>query len=176
MKKYNIKNIDGKKYSVYLPESLKWGKYNSLYRSGAVNFWTVIDITNPEYTEIINNIDNIWNGDVINLKDITYNGGSVLISSHIVEDLERVCNSIVFIHEGKIILDSDKKELLNKYEIFNLNKEQWDSLNKEYVFKYKQIDEDNYEFIASSGKYDLKNKRNANLSEIMILIVRGKNV
>lgn len=72
MKKYNIKNIDGKKYSVYLPESLKWGKYNSLYRSGAVSFWTVIDITNPEYTEIVNNIDNIWNGDIINLKEITY--------------------------------------------------------------------------------------------------------
>lgn len=127
--------------------------------------------------EPTNGLDPIARDEILdNLKDITYNGGSVLISSHIVEDLERVCNSIVFIHEGRIILDSDKKELLNKYEIFNLNKEQWDSLNKEYVFKYKQIDEDNYEFIASSGKYDLKNKRNANLSEIMILIVRGKNV
>ena len=40
-------------------------------------------------------------------------GNSVLISSHIVSDLEKICDYIAFLHRGKLMLCREKDELLN---------------------------------------------------------------
>ncbi|MCI6376436.1 MAG: ABC transporter ATP-binding protein [Clostridiales bacterium] len=42
---------------------------------------------------------------------------SILISSHILSDLEKICDYITFIHQGKILLSSAKDELLSQYAI-----------------------------------------------------------
>ncbi len=127
--------------------------------------------------EPTNGLDPIARDEILDiLNEIKNNGGSVLISSHIVEDLERICDQIVFIHEGKIILDSSKNELLNMYDYFKVDNVTWENLNKEFVIKYKRFNEDYIEFITLKDKYDLENKRRANLSEIMILIIRGKTL
>lgn len=42
---------------------------------------------------------------------------SILISSHILSDLEKICDYITFIHEGKIVFSEEKGELLEKYVI-----------------------------------------------------------
>lgn len=43
---------------------------------------------------------------------------SILISSHILSDLEKLCDYIVFIHGGKIIFSEEKDSLYGKYAIF----------------------------------------------------------
>ena len=127
--------------------------------------------------EPTNGLDPIARDEILDiLHEIKNKGGSVLISSHIVEDLERICDQIVFIHEGKIILNSSKNELLNMYDYFKVDNLTWENLNKESVIKYKRFNDDYIEFITLSDKYDLENKRRANLSEIMILIIRGKKL
>lgn len=40
---------------------------------------------------------------------------SVLISSHIVSDLEKLCDYIAFLHKGKLLLCEEKDALLEKY-------------------------------------------------------------
>lgn len=40
---------------------------------------------------------------------------SVLISSHIVSDLEKICDYIAFLHRGKLMLCREKDELLNEF-------------------------------------------------------------
>lgn len=40
---------------------------------------------------------------------------SILISSHIVSDLEKLCDYIAFIHKGKLLLCDEKDRLLEKY-------------------------------------------------------------
>ena len=50
----------------------------------------------------------------INFVDGT--GNSVLISSHIVSDLEKTCDKIACIHGGKLLFCEDKKELLGRYD------------------------------------------------------------
>lgn len=40
---------------------------------------------------------------------------SILISSHIVSDLEKLCDYIAFLHKGKLMLFEEKDELLNEY-------------------------------------------------------------
>lgn len=40
---------------------------------------------------------------------------SILISSHIVSDLERLCDYVAFLHEGKLLLCEEKDALLDSY-------------------------------------------------------------
>ena len=43
---------------------------------------------------------------------------SILISSHIISDLEKLCDYIAFIHEGKLKFCEEKDALIEKYGIF----------------------------------------------------------
>ena len=40
---------------------------------------------------------------------------SILLSSHIVSDLEKICDYIAFLHQGRLMLCREKDELLNEY-------------------------------------------------------------
>lgn len=44
---------------------------------------------------------------------------SVLISSHIVSDLEKICDYIAFMHKGKLMLCEEKDRLLEQYGLMN---------------------------------------------------------
>ncbi len=48
---------------------------------------------------------------------------SILISSHILSDLEKICDYITFIHQGKIILSDSKDEMLESFGIVNCSHE-----------------------------------------------------
>ena len=56
-------------------------------------------------------------------------GNSVLISSHIVSDLEKICDYIAFLHRGKLMLCREKDELLNEYAFVQGSREEIDTLN-----------------------------------------------
>ena len=49
---------------------------------------------------------------------------SILISSHIVSDLEKLCDYIAFLHEGKLLLCEEKDVLLSKYGLVHCTPEQ----------------------------------------------------
>ena len=51
-------------------------------------------------------------------------GHAVLLSSHIVSDLERICDYIAFLHKGKLVLCEEKDVLLDRYGILKCTKEQ----------------------------------------------------
>ena len=48
---------------------------------------------------------------------------SILISSHIVSDLEKLCDYIAFLHRGKLVLFKDKDELMNEYCLLQCSRE-----------------------------------------------------
>ena len=58
---------------------------------------------------------------------------SVLISSHIVSDLEKICDYVVFIHKGNVILSEEKDRLLEKYALLVMERAQYDAMPKEGV-------------------------------------------
>lgn len=58
---------------------------------------------------------------------------SVLLSSHIVSDLEKVCDYIAFIHKGKMVLCEEKDRLLETYGILHCAKEELAKLGGEAV-------------------------------------------
>ncbi len=58
---------------------------------------------------------------------------SILISSHILSDLEKLCDYIAFLHQGRLLFCDEKDRLLEEYAIFIGTREQADSLLPEAV-------------------------------------------
>lgn len=58
---------------------------------------------------------------------------SILISSHILSDLEKLCDYIAFLHQGRLLFCEEKDRLLEEYGIFVGTAEQADSLLEEAV-------------------------------------------
>lgn len=54
---------------------------------------------------------------------------SILISSHIVSDLEKICDYIAFLHKGKLLLCEEKDRLLEQYGMVYCSKEQFEELD-----------------------------------------------
>lgn len=65
------------------------------------------------------------------------NDHSILISSHIVSDLEKLCDYIAFLDNGKLLLCEEKESLLSKYGIILCSKEQLLNLSEKAI-KYKK--------------------------------------
>lgn len=58
---------------------------------------------------------------------------SILISSHILSDLEKLCDYIAFIHQGRLLFCEEKDQLLEQYGIFTDTAEQMEALRPEAV-------------------------------------------
>ena len=55
---------------------------------------------------------------------------TVLISSHILSDLEKIADYIAFIHKGKLIFNEEKDGLSEKYGLVSLGDEEFESIDK----------------------------------------------
>ncbi|MBO5048113.1 MAG: ABC transporter ATP-binding protein [Clostridia bacterium] len=62
---------------------------------------------------------------------------TILISSHIVSDLERLCDYVAFLHKGKLLLCEEKDVLLSEYGIIHCTVEQLSELDNE-VIRYRK--------------------------------------
>lgn len=62
---------------------------------------------------------------------------SILISSHIVSDLEKLCDYVAFLHKGKLLLCEEKDLLLGAYGMIHCTREQLQELDASAV-KYKK--------------------------------------
>ena len=58
---------------------------------------------------------------------------AVLISSHIVSDLEKICDYIAFLHKGKLMLCEEKDRLLEEYGLIHCSQEQLAELDETAV-------------------------------------------
>ena len=53
---------------------------------------------------------------------------AILMSSHIVSDLEKLCDYIAFVHKGRLLLVEEKDRLLEEYGLFLGSREDVDAL------------------------------------------------
>lgn len=58
---------------------------------------------------------------------------SILISSHIVSDLEKLCDYICFIHQGKVLFTEEKDLLKEKYGVLHCTQEQFEAIDSAAV-------------------------------------------
>ena len=98
---------------------------------------------------------------------------SVLISSHILSDIEIISDKIIFIDKGSIVKIGSITDFKDKYDVVTLSKEQYDNLNKENVFSHK-INGDIYTCLVRKGTINEYIKcRTASLEDIMVFYLKG---
>ena len=65
---------------------------------------------------------------------------SVLVSSHIISDLEKVADYITFIHKGKLVFTHSKDELVDNYGVMSCGAMVFDNLDKSEIIAYRKED------------------------------------
>lgn len=104
---------------------------------------------------------------------------SILVSSHITSDLEKVADYIVFIHEGRLIFAKTKDELLENYGIIKCGTKQFDEIDKDDIISYLKQDYEWQVLVADRHKATKKYPNAlivpATIDEIMLLYVKGDN-
>lgn len=103
---------------------------------------------------------------------------SILVSSHITSDLEKVADYIVFIHNGKIVFSKPKDELLENYGIIKCGASLFEEMSKEKIIAYRKLD---YEWQILVGDRQSAQKEYpkalivpASIDEIMLMYVKGE--
>ena len=103
---------------------------------------------------------------------------SILVSSHITSDLEKIADYIVFIHEGRVVFSKPKDELTEQYGIIKCGAAQFDALEKTDVIAYRKMDYEWQVLVAGREKIQKKYPRAmvvpAAIDEIMLLYVKGE--
>ncbi len=102
---------------------------------------------------------------------------SILLSSHITSDLEKIADYIVFIHRGEIILNKTKDELIYEYGIMRCSEDDFLNVSSEDIISYMKKDYQVDVLIANRKSMEKKYKNqiidSASLDEIMLLLVKG---
>ncbi len=103
---------------------------------------------------------------------------SILVSSHITSDLEKIADYIVFIHEGKVVFSKPKDELIEQYGIIKCGAAQFDALDKYDIVVYRKMDYEWQILISNREKMQKKYPKAmivpATIDEIMLLYVKGE--
>lgn len=119
----------------------------------------------------------IARSDILDIFSEYINGtdNSILISSHITTDLEKIADSIILIDNGSILFDKTREELLNNYLLIKCNEEEFNKLSKDSYIRYKK-DRFDYKVLvynSFTSDYKYKNISKATLEDIMLLYTRG---
>ena len=102
---------------------------------------------------------------------------SILISSHITTDLEKIADYIVFIHEGQVVFSKLKDELIEQYGIIKCGAAQFGALDKSDIIVYRKMDYEWQVLVADRAamkkKYPKTLIDSVSIDEIMLLYVKG---
>ena len=102
---------------------------------------------------------------------------SILISSHILSDLEKLCDYIAFIHKGDLLFCEEKDRLLEQYGIFEDSKENLDCLQPEAIVAREET---RYGGVRALVKRDLApagfQLEKPSVEDIVLFLVKGAKV
>lgn len=102
---------------------------------------------------------------------------SILFSSHITTDLEKIADYISFIDNGRLILTVSKNELIDSYAVLRLKQSQLERLDPEDILAFRkrdfQIDVLVRDRRSVSKKYPDLVIDPASIDEILLLLVKG---
>lgn len=103
---------------------------------------------------------------------------SILVSSHITSDLEKIADYITFIDNGRVLMSKPKDELIYEYGIARCKESQFLQMDQSEILTYRK-QEYQYEVLVDH-KEQIKRKYpdmvvdHATLDEIMLLYIKGE--
>lgn len=159
MMKNFFKNWDEKQFFSYmdsfsLPRDKKFGDFS---KGMKMKLGIAIALSHNAKLLILDEptsgLDPLVRDEIIDiLNDFTRDDNhSILISSHIVSDLEKICDYIAFIHNGKLMLSEEKDVLLEKFRFINVTEQQLSELDKSAI-KGTKVGKFGVEAIAEADK------------------------
>lgn len=129
-------------------------------------------------------IDPVRREDMLDLfLDFISNGqNSIIFSSHITGDIEKIADYVTFINRGKMLFSAEKDVFLYKYGIIRCGQEDFELLVKENKINILQYVKRDYQYrilVDDQSKIDAKLsesavQENPTLEEIMYLIAKGE--
>ena len=99
---------------------------------------------------------------------------SILISSHIVSDLEKICDYIAFMHKGKIILCEEKDKLREDYAVIGCTEQQLSELNQSAVIGLRK---NSYGVSAAVRKNEIPSGFDSSpitVEELFVFMLKGE--
>lgn len=103
---------------------------------------------------------------------------SVLLSSHITSDLEKIADYITFIHEGQIIMTVSKNDLAYHYAVMRCRENQFHELDPKEILAYRKRDFQTDVLIADGAgmqrRYPDVVVDHVSVDEIMLLLIKGE--
>jgi len=105
---------------------------------------------------------------------------SILLSSHITSDLEKVADYITFIHNGKFIMTTSKNDLVYNYAVMRCKESQFLALDPNDMLAYRkrdfQIDVLVSDWKGAQRKYKDVVIDHIWVDEIFLMLVKGERV
>lgn len=105
---------------------------------------------------------------------------SILISSHITTDLEKIADYITYIEDGEVLFSKDKYELIENFGILRCTKEDFNLIDSSYIERYK-VNKYNTEALIK----DIEKFKNSypnlvvdklELDEMMVFYAKGESI
>lgn len=92
------------------------------------------------FDEATSGLDPVVRDDILDilLEFIQDEGHTVLISSHIVTDLEKVADYIAFLHEGRLLFCMNKDEMLEYFGIVRCTPEEYEKIPNPYLCSFRK--------------------------------------
>ena len=111
------------------------------------------------------------------LEFIQDEGSSILFSSHIITDLEKIADYITFINNGHVIFSKEKDELLYNYSLMHCRASKFHELDKSGMIAYR-AEGNHVDFILDNTMGNHFNQEEIlieqpGIEEIMLILARG---
>lgn len=105
---------------------------------------------------------------------------TILLSSHIISDIEKIADYVTFIHKGRIVFSESKDELIYQYGIIRCRKEEVSAIDRSYVVGFRENSFGAEVMInkkdAFMRRYHQYSVERTSIEEIMLFISRGKEL
>lgn len=129
--------------------------------------------------EATNGLDPVMRDDILDifLDFVQDENHSILMSSHITTDLEKIADYITFIHQGKVLFCKTKDELRYHYGIIRCGAAIFSQIDKAEILACRKDDYQWNVLVADKEKAGRKYKNavvdDASIDDIMLLYVKG---
>ena len=98
---------------------------------------------------------------------------SILLSSHIVSDLEKICDYIAFLHKGRLVLCEEKDKLLEEYALIRLTEERLRELPEESIISRRASGYATEALVLRGGIPAAIPTEHTSLEDIILFMAKG---
>ena len=99
---------------------------------------------------------------------------AILISSHIVSDLEKLCDTIAFLHKGKLLLCEDKDVLRDEYALWHGTAEQLAELDEASILSRRTTPYGTEALVRREGVPAGSPLAPVSIEELFVQMVKGE--